>query len=180
MSEGNANLYEWKDFVPDLIDGCTKIIAGICQSETVDFHALWWTPPNMKTMTMIVQIDGTRELHKLYNRAWRKRTRVQAGIKICAILMAVEILDTGLFGWAGADQTAHAAAKRLMGEADTDTRTRMLTVFRVIDNEDMGAEWRDAVADLLVVPPQATSQVEHQSRQRVKGGPAHRVDRWYS
>jgi hypothetical protein len=139
--------YNWKVFEPELIEKCTAVIQGIAKSEHPDFHSILWHP---KTMAMIVQIDGTRELLKILNSAWRASKRSEAGIKICAVIMAVEVLDLDMFGWGTFCPDARRAAQSLLGSADEVTRTRMLSIFRVVD-PSMGEKWMNTMAEAFAI-----------------------------
>ena len=150
MNHESAAFYSIEQMRPDLWEKCVSVVGGINESQHLNFSAIWWGPPNF--MSQIYLINESRDLLKLYNKAWLPGTRLKAAIRVTAVLMATQILNAGLFGWDLVDPDACAVARRLLGTASDEARGQIIKILKIIDNDDLDDEWRSLVVTSLSPP----------------------------
>jgi hypothetical protein len=99
----------------------------------VDFEKIVW---HRETAVTITLIDETVTPLNAYWSAWRRKTKDEDLMAICAALMALEILAADFMGWGTKYPRARTQAEKLLAHHQLEDRTSLMRIFKITDMQD--------------------------------------------
>jgi hypothetical protein len=99
-------------------------------------------------MTMLMMVEETKDLLATARNAWRKKTRDESLMAICAAILALQMLNSDFMGWGQQHPDAQRHANRLLASHSAEDQRRMMNIFEVI-NKDEDPEFRKFIDTLF-------------------------------